>query len=85
MEMRGLLQLAYVVLLAALGTACVFFPRGVQAYAVRAAGMGITGRSAWLRAYLESSNYLLGVRAVGIVAYLMAAVLAVALLRGGTR
>ncbi len=85
MEMRGLLQLAYVVVLAALGTAFVFFPRGVQAYAVRAATMGFIGRSAWLRAYLESSNYLLSVRAVGFVAYLMAAVLAVALFRGGAR
>ncbi len=85
MEVRGLLQLAYVVVLAALGTAFVFFPRGVQAYAVRAAGMGVTGRSAWLRDYLESSSYVLSVRAVGLVAYLMASVLAVALWRGGAR
>jgi hypothetical protein len=85
MTMRTLLLIALLLLLLALGSYCLFFPRSVQAIASRAVAMGVTARSATLKAHIESNSDLVVVRAVGLVAYAMCALLIVGLFSGGSR
>jgi hypothetical protein len=83
--MRTLLMIAFLIVLLAFGSCCLFFPRSVQAYESKGVSMGITGKSSALKAYIESNTYLLSVRVTGLIAYAMGLVLAVALYRGGGR
>jgi hypothetical protein len=76
------LLIVYLVLLLALGSYCLFFPRSVQALASKAVGMGVTGRISALKAYVESNGYRTMVQAVGLVAYAMCVLLAVGVLTG---
>jgi hypothetical protein len=73
-----IMMIAYLVVLLALGSWCLFSAKNVQAYASRFV-------SPALKAYIESNTYLVGVRIGGLVAYAMAVLLAVALYRGGAQ
>jgi hypothetical protein len=66
----------------ALGIGCVFFPRDVQLLAVKAVGMGMTSRHQALMAFVQSRSYLISVRAVGVIALLVALFLAFASFKG---
>jgi hypothetical protein len=77
----NLLLVVFVLALYALSIWCLVFPRAVQSYARRSATSGITGRLRFLRRYMESPSYLTNVRAVGVIALLMAALLTFASLR----
>ena len=70
------LLLAYVLVLLALGALCLGFPTRVQAWAVRSVRPGSFPGSSRVAAFVESRAYLWNVRAVGLVAMLMAVLLA---------
>src|ERR1700730_17254089 len=74
--MRTLLMIAFLIVLLAFGSCCLFFPRSVQAYESKGVSMGITGKCSAL-----SNTYLISVRVTGLIAYAMGLVLAVALYR----
>ena len=76
--MKTLLLSAFALILIALGTCCVFFPRTVQAFAVKSVDLGMTRNMPNLRVYIASASYLNGVRAIGVVAYLISVFLVVA-------
>jgi hypothetical protein len=67
----------------ALGVACVFFPKRVQAIAIRALEMGSWPRPEALKTFVHSGAYLWNVRLAGFVALLMAAMLVFAITRSG--
>jgi len=81
----SLLLIASLVFLLAFGSYCLFFPRSVQALASRAVGMGVTGRSSALKAYVESNGYLTMVRAIGLLAYAMCVLLVIGAYRAGSQ
>ena len=77
MERLGLL--AYCVALFLLGGYCVFWPKSVQTYAIKAVAMGVTANCRALQGFIASERYLLVVRAVGLAAYLMSLLLGIEL------
>ena len=79
--MKTALLVAYVLFLVGFGTYCLFLPGSVQARAIRAVDTGLTARIPMLRRHVASKGYLISVRIVGIVAYVMAIVLAVGFYR----
>lgn len=80
--MRALvLLILFAAFLAALGVLCLLFPRAIQSMAVRAVQMGITSRVRALSSFVSSKQYLIVVRAVGLLALLMALFLCVASFR----
>ena len=83
--MKMLLMIAYIVFLLALGSYCLFFPRSVQAWASKTVTMGVTAKISALKAFIESDSYLVTVRAVGLVAWMGALLLAVGIYSGGAR
>jgi hypothetical protein len=72
---------SFVVLLAALAVLCLFYPRIVQSYALRAVQTGITARSSGLRSFVSSNQYLYVVRTVGAIGLVMALFVVVGALR----
>jgi hypothetical protein len=81
----SLLLISYLVFLLAFGSYCLFFPRSVQALASKAVDMGVTSGSSALKAYVESNGYRTMVRAIGLLAYAMCVLLAVAAYRAGSQ
>jgi len=80
-ERLGLL--AYCVALFLLGSYCVFWPKSVQTYAIKAVAMEVTANCRALRGFIASERYLLVVRAVGLTAYLMFLLLCIGLYSRG--
>jgi hypothetical protein len=78
-----LLFALYLFVLYVLAVGCLAFPRTIQGYAIRATAQGITGRLPVLRSYVESRQYLVSVRTVGLIALLAALFLTFAALRRG--
>ncbi len=76
--------LLFVLVMYSLGIACLFFARGVQSYAVKAVATGVTRRSEALKSFVRSREYLVSVRAVGVVALLAGVFLTFAMLRRGS-
>ena len=70
----------FVLVLYALAMVCLALPRSVQRWARTQTATGATGRWAFLRNFTNSRWYLLNVRAVGVIALLMAAFLTFAAL-----
>jgi hypothetical protein len=85
MTAKILLTIVYLVLLLALGSVCLFFPKRVQAYAIGATSIGITSRSPRLKTFIASKWYVADVRTVGLLTYVIGAVLAIAVYRGSLR
>ena len=81
--MKTLLLIAFLLLLLIFGSYCLFFPKNVQAMASRAVATGITSKISPLIRFVQSNGYVISVRAVGIIAYVLAVLLAIALYRGG--
>ncbi len=77
-----LLLVAFLLLLVAVGTYFLFFPDSVRSYASRVVEMGPTSKSQWLRNFVQSDRYVVNVRAVGIIACIMAAIAALGLYWG---
>lgn len=75
---QAFLMLSYVALLIFLGIACVLAPRRVQRFAERSVQMGPTARIERLVSFVSSDAFLWNVRATGMIALLMAAVLILA-------
>lgn len=75
--------LIFCVALLALGSYCLFRPKSVQTYAVKAVAMGVTANCRALRVFIASERYLLVVRAFGLVAYLMFLLLGIGLYKSG--
>jgi len=71
----------FLLVLLALGVGCMFFPRTVQSFALKAVNMGITSKSEALKAFVQSKEYLISVRSVGFIALVAALFLAFASLR----
>lgn len=61
------------------GTICLFRPREVQSIAQRIIPRGPTRRSEVLRTFIQSRAYTINLRAVGLLAYLIAVILLYAL------
>ncbi len=74
--MKLFLLIAYLLVLLTAGTCCLFFPRNVQSLAVRMIGVGLTSKSQWLKDFVQSSSYIVNVRAVGVLAYIMVVLVA---------
>ncbi|MHB8255023.1 MAG: hypothetical protein ACYDEV_15335 [Acidiferrobacter sp.] len=81
--MKNLLLVAFIVFLLIFGSYCLFFPKSVQAIALRAAATGITAKISTLSRYIQSDGYVISVRAVGLITYVLVVLLAIALYRGG--
>ena len=79
--LKLLLLAVFLLLLFIVGTGCLFFPRNVQALAVKAIEIGPTSRIRPLRAFVQSEQYLLNLRLVGLGAYSMFALLAISVYR----
>lgn len=73
--------IVFVVFLLVLGTYCLFSPRKIQILALRMAESGFTFRSGWITDFLRSSAYVLSLRLVGLITYIMAAILIASLLK----
>jgi hypothetical protein len=73
--MKTLGLLAFIIVTLAVGVACLWRPDRVQRLAIQATARGMTSRSAALNRFVGSRQYLINVRAVGILALLMAAFL----------
>jgi hypothetical protein len=78
---KTVLMIVYMLLLWTIGSYCVFRPRNVQAFSLKAHEKGHTPSGAYFRKYLQSNGYVFSIRCVGLGAYLMAGLLAVALFR----
>jgi hypothetical protein len=85
MIMKPILLIGFLLLLLAFGSYCVFFPKSVQAIAVKAISIGVTSKSSALKSYVGSNDYIFSVRAIGIIAYMIGVLLVVALYRGEIR
>lgn len=83
--MKTLLLITFIVFLLIFGSYCLFFPKSVQAIASRAVATGITAKISTLGRYVQSDGYVISVRAVGLIAYVLAVLLAIALYRGGAQ
>ena len=70
--MRTLGLLLFVLVLGCIGVACLFFAAQVQRWAIKSVEQGPTGRVHALKGFVRSSTYPIAVRAVGIIAILMA-------------
>jgi hypothetical protein len=81
--MNNLGLLVFCVALLIIGSYCVFRPKSVQTYAIKAAAMGVTANFRPLRVFIASERYLLVVRACGLVAYLMFLILSIGLYKSG--
>jgi len=66
----------------AVALACLFFPKVVQSVGVKAMNMGITSRIKGLVAFVNSKQYLTVVRAVGVIALVVALFLSIAWFKG---
>jgi hypothetical protein len=82
---KSTLLIVFLLFLLALGSYCLFFPKSVQEYAARVVNFGVLGTSSGLQSFVRSSGYVFVVRATGIIAYVIVALLAVALYREGIR
>ena len=83
--MKLILLIGFLLFLLAFGSYCLFFPERVQAIAVKAVGIGVTAKSSALKSYIQSSGYIFGVRAIGLIAYVIVIFLIVVLYKGGVR
>jgi hypothetical protein len=75
------LLIVFLLVLLAVGTFCLFFPRNVQALAVKAIESGPTSRIRALRAFVQSASYLVNLRVVGIGAYAICLLLMLAVFK----
>jgi hypothetical protein len=73
--------LVFILILALIGTACLFFAARVQQLAIRSVARGPTSRIPALGAFVRSARYLVTVRAVGIMTILSAGFLLWALFK----
>jgi hypothetical protein len=72
----------FLLFLLVVAVACLFFPKAIQSVATRAVQMGVTSRSQALVAFVSSKQYLVVVRAVGLIALVAAVFLSTASFRG---
>ena len=79
--MKTAILLLFVVLLLTFGSYCLFFARNVQSYALRMIPAAPSFRSRWLKPFIESGSYLVNVRSVGVIAYIMATLLLLVIFR----
>ena len=70
----------FVLALYVLAMVCLALPRSVQRWARGRAAAGVTARWEFLKNFIESSHYVFSIRAVGVIALLMAAFLTFAAL-----
>jgi hypothetical protein len=77
--------IVFLMFLLAFGSYCHFFPKSVQEFAAKVVNAGVFGTSSALQSFVRSSGYTFGVRAIGLIAYVIVALLAVALYRKGMR
>jgi hypothetical protein len=75
------LALVFALLLVALGTTCLVYPRTIQSVAVRSVSASEATINRAVRRFVSSDAYLWNVRAVGVGALLMASLLFVGLWR----
>ncbi len=68
--MKLLLSILCLLLLLAMGSYCLFLPRRVQSLATRMVSTGVTSKSRWLKAFVQSNSYIINVRFVGVLAYI---------------
>ena len=73
--MRAFGLFLFVLILGCIGVACLFFAAQVQRWAIKSVEQGPTGRIHALMGFVRSSSYPIAVRAVGIIALLMAGLL----------
>ena len=66
----------FILILLAVGSACLFFPHAVQRAAMRNRVPGLVS------SYIESSWYIVGLRAIGVVSLLAAVFLLLVLWKG---
>jgi hypothetical protein len=85
MIMKPILSIGFFLLLLAFGSYCLFFPKSVQAIAVKAISIGVTSKNSALKTYVGSNGYMFSVRAIGVIAYMIGILLVVALYRGEMR
>ena len=60
--------LVFIVVLFIVGASCLVLPGKIQALAIRAVGWGLSSKIGALRNFVQSSGYLVCVRAVGVLA-----------------
>ena len=70
------LLISYMLFLIFIGSYCIFFPKNVQSFAIKAIEYGVTAKSPILKTYIQSDKYLINVRFIGVVAYIMFGLLA---------
>jgi hypothetical protein len=58
----------FLLILLALAVSCLFFSKAIQSIALRAVQKGLTSRSQALAALVTSKQYIVMVRAVGLLA-----------------
>lgn len=74
--MKLFLDIAFLLVLLTAGSYFLFFPQNVQSLAMRMVDVGLTSNSQWLKAFVQSNSYIVNVRAVGVLAYIMAILVA---------
>ena len=65
-----------------LGLLCVSSPRFVQRLASKAVASNVWKTGGWVKRFVDSDAYLVNVRAVGVTALLMAALVLLGLAKG---
>jgi hypothetical protein len=68
---KWLLIILFLLMLLAIGICCLFFPRKIQSMALEATTMGPTSNSRVLRGFIGSSGYILSLRVIGTIAFIM--------------
>jgi hypothetical protein len=62
----------YIVMLASIGIACLFFSREIQGLAIKWINRGITSKIPIAKRFVQSDSYLVHLKVVGVVTILAA-------------
>ena len=81
MDYKFLYMLLMTVVFLCIGTTCTLLPHRVQSWAMRSTGIGLTGKIPALQRFVSSRAYVFHVRAIGIGALLVFALLALAAIK----
>ena len=81
--MKLFVLLAMITVLPIFGTICLFFPKNIQEWAIRSSERGLAPKWTILSNFFRSKAYLLNVRFVGALAFIMFILIVWGLLKTG--